>query len=172
MFSNRGDDGGQPQRQFGIDEGATRALGTQTQKAYQVQSQAHAKRCRSPEPAMKTGGTSRTPGFARSIERDSIGGDRMRAVEQIELDPRVIGWQNFYIPGYKRNVQFEGNEFSRRHDAILLVPRLPTTVTLPGGATVVNPRLGDNETDALPRGYLRPNHHRWDQTRPDPRGGH
>ena len=168
MFSDGGDDNGDPLRRIGIDEGARRALGTQTERAYWIQSQAHAERCRTPEPNTKVAFPT-TP-FIHSLrdvlEASQVANDAtaiiaaQRHIERIQLDLRdrtaSQGSDTRHSHDRMRavGIRHEGPVYAWR-----VVPHLPAEVTVPVGTgnqttiedvlnpsgVVPNPRLHDPE---------------------------
>ena len=162
MFSNGGDDNGDPLRRIGIDEGARRALGTQTERAYWIQSQAHAERCRTPEPNTKVAFPT-TP-FIHSL-RDVLEAASdataiiaaQRHIERIQLDLRdrtaSQGSDTRHSHDRMRavGIRHEGPVYAWR-----VIPHLPAEVTVPVGTgnqteEVPNPRLHDPDWRVLRR---------------------
>ena len=165
MFSDGGDDNGDPLRRIGIDEGARRALGTQTERAYWIQSQAHAERCRTPEPNTKVAFPT-TP-FIHSL----------RDVLEAANDATAITAAQHHIESIQEALRdrtaSQGSDTRHSHDrmravgirhegpvyAWRVVPHLPAEVTVPVGTgnqttiedvlnpsgVVPNPRLHDPE---------------------------
>ena len=155
MFGNGGDDSGQPPKQFGFfDEGARRALdpvGTQTQKAYRIQSQQHAKRCRSPEPNTKMGAPTdnwwnhlRTSSLAHAAA--GVPHNANPAVTQLHrITDRGVAKGHAIANDRMRGVyrDYEGRLGAMR--PMLYLPRHVTVRTGNETEEVLNPRLHDPE---------------------------
>ena len=185
MFSNGGDDNGDPLRRIGIDEGARRALGTQTERAYWIQSQAHAERCRTPE--LNTKVAFPTTPFIHSL-RDVL------EASQVANDATAITAAQHHIESIQETLRdrtaSQGSDTRHSHDrmravdhtlqshtglmwegpvyAWRVVPHLPAEVTVPvgtGNQTTIEDVLNPSGVVPNPRLHdpeLRPKRRRGD----------